>query len=231
MTQPNLKKDGIFRRERPFHVRGRLWEIEMFFEGRGPEHKTLHRLVEKLEKANIPYAVVGGMAVNFHNHKRATNDVDILLTREGYRRFRKLFIPKSYDEVPNRPRRFLDRRQQRTIDILVTGHFPGSGEPGPIAYPDPAQVSETIENTRVVDLATLIQLKLAARRHQDFADVVSLIRIHNLDNSFLPRLHPCLHQDFIECLEEKRREDAYEARHDQRFEEMEREDDYEANED
>ena len=53
---------------------------------------------------------------------------------------------------------------------------------------------------------------LAARRHQDFADVVSLIRIHNLDEDLLKRLHSSLHQDFIECLEEKRREDEYESR-------------------
>jgi hypothetical protein len=57
----------------------------------------------------------------------------------------------------------------------------------------------------------LIQLKLAARRHQDFADVVSLIGIHNLDESYLDRLHPSVRQDFIECLEEKRREEEYEA--------------------
>ena len=39
-----------------------------------------------------------------------------------------------------------------------------------------------------------------------------LIRVHNLDESFLPRLHTSVHQDFIECLEEKRREEEYEAR-------------------
>lgn len=49
---------------------------------------------------------------------------------------------------------------------------------------------------------TLIQLKLAAHRHRDFADVVNLITVHKLDESFLKRLHQSLHADFIECLEE-----------------------------
>jgi hypothetical protein len=80
-------------------------------------------------------------------------------------------------------------------------------------------VSETIERIRVVDLPTLIQLKLAARRYQDFADVVNLIRVHNLDESFQAKLHPALHQDYIECLEEKRREQEYEARQDEALEE------------
>ena len=99
-----------------------------------------------------------------------------------------------------------------TLDILVTGRFPGSGKPGPIAYPDPAAVRERIENIEVVNLPTLIQLKLAARRHQDFADAISLIRVHQLDESFADRLHPSVRSDYIECLEEKRREDEYEAR-------------------
>jgi hypothetical protein len=67
---------------------------------------------------------------------------------------------------------------------------------------------------QVVNLPTLIQLKLAARRYTDFGDVVNLINVHDLDESFLERLHPSVHRDFIECLEEKRREDEYEARQD-----------------
>ena len=71
---------------------------------------------------------------------------------------------------------------------------------------------QRIKNAKVVTLPQLIQLKLAARRHQDFGDVVFLIRVHNLDESFLDHLHPSVHGDFIECLEEKRRDDEYEAR-------------------
>jgi hypothetical protein len=55
-------------------------------------------------------------------------------------------------------------------------------------------------------------LKLAARRYRDFGDVVELIRHNHLDESFVDQLHPSLKQDYIECLEEKRREVEYEAR-------------------
>jgi hypothetical protein len=106
----------------------------------------------------------------------------------------------------------VDRTNQVKLDIFVTGFFPGSGKPGPIAYPDPEQVRETIKNIQVVNLATLVQLKLAARRHRDFGDVVDLIRVHSLDEGFLDRLHPSVRRDFIECLEEKRREEEYESR-------------------
>ena len=53
---------------------------------------------------------------------------------------------------------------------------------------------------------------MAARRWRDFADVVELIRVHNLDETYLEKIHPAVHRDFIECLEEKRREEEYEAR-------------------
>ena len=184
----------------------------MFFQGKDEVYKTMRRLVKRLEKADIPYAIMGGMAVNAHGHRRTTGDVDILLTAEGLNEFRQRFVPKNYEAVPNRTRRFVDRTNAITVDFLVTGLFPGGGKPGPIPFPNPEQVAETIENFQVIDLTTLIQLKLAARRHQDFADVVNLIGAHDLDESFQNRLHPSLHRDYIECLEEKRREDEYEAR-------------------
>jgi hypothetical protein len=195
-----------------------LRAIDMFFQGRDPVHKTMRRIAKLLDKAKIPYAVVGGMAVFAQGYRRTTDDLDILLTREGFAAFRQLFVPATYGKLPKRSKKFVDPANGVTFDILVTGLFPGSGKPGPIAYPDPAVVSETIEKIRVVDLPTLIQLKLAARRHQDFADVVNLIRAHNLDESFQAKLHSAVHRDYIECLEEKRRDDEYEARQDEQFE-------------
>jgi hypothetical protein len=211
VSQPGL-------RDQPFSFQNRLKEIGMFFQGTDAVHQTMNKIAADLVKAHIPYAIVGGMAVNAHRHGRTTDDVDVLLTEEGFAQFRRLYVPKTYGKVPKRSKRFLDPTNGVTFDILVTGLFPGTGKPGPISYPDPAAVSETIENIRVVGLPTLIQLKLAAGRHQDYADVVNLIRVHDLDESFQARLHPAVQRDYIECLEEKRREEEYEARQDEEFE-------------
>jgi hypothetical protein len=121
-------------------------------------------------------------------------------------------VPKNYTTVPGRSRRFVDKISDVGLDILVTGHFPGSGKPGPVAFPNPADAGEMIEKYWVINLVTLVQLKLAARRYQDFADVVSLIRAHDLNESFARKLDPFVRSDYMECLEEKRREDEYEAR-------------------
>jgi len=166
----------------------------------------MNRLVQALEGAGISYAIVGGMAVYAHGHERTTRDVDVLLTEAGLEEFRKRFVGSAYDPVPERSRRFTDRANEVGLDILVTGRYPGSGEPGPIAFPDPADVSELIENHRFVNLATLIQLKLVAPRFQDLADVAALIRDHGLDRAFQEKLHPSVHRGYLSCLEENHRE-------------------------
>ncbi len=208
MTRANAETAG----SKPFDFQQRLWEIDMFFQGKDQVHRTMNRAAKRLEKAKIPYALVGGMAVNAHRYPRTTGDVDFLLTPEGFRHFREKFVGKYYDEVPGRAHRFVDRANGIVVDVLVTGRFPGMGKPGPIAYPDPAQVGQVVGEIRVVDLPTLITLKLAARRHRDFGDVVELIRFNELDESYADRLHASLRRDYAECLDEKRREDEYIAR-------------------
>jgi hypothetical protein len=203
----------------PWTVADRLKEIGMFFNGTDPVHVTMRRVAERLEQAGISYAIVGGMAVNAHGHRRTTGDVDLLVTAEGFDSFLKLLASGDFERVPGRARRFLDRVTAVTFDLLITGRFPGSGRPGPIAFPDPAAVKQQIGNLPYVDLTTLIQLKLAARRHKDFGDVVELIRTHGLDESFADKLHPSVRGDYTECLEEKRREDEYEAREDEAVDE------------
>ena len=193
----------------------RLREISMFFEGDDRVHQGMRRIAACMEAAGIRYAIVGGMAVNAHHHHRTTKDVDFLLTADGFAAFKSLLDASDFATVQGRSRRFVDRATGVTFDILVAGAFPGSGEPGPIAFPDPASVAQTIDDLRVVDLPTLVQLKLAAGRFQDFADVVSLIRANQLDEQFQVKLHPTVRADYIECVEEMRREDRYEAKMDQ----------------
>ena len=197
---------------RGFGFGRRLEEIGMFFKGRSPIHQSLRRLVRQLEKSGIPYAVMGGMAVNAHGARRTTDDVDILLTAHGLDWFRRKLLGKAFEQVPGRSGRFRDKKNGITVDILVTGHYPGFRGPAPFAFPDPKRASEELDKIRVLTLPQLVQLKLAARRHYDFGDVVALIRVHDLRESFARKLHPAVRRDYIECLEEKRREDEYVAR-------------------
>jgi hypothetical protein len=41
-----------------------------------------HKIVQELEKEKVRYALIGGVAMAFHDHARFTKDID-LLTKEG----------------------------------------------------------------------------------------------------------------------------------------------------
>lgn len=90
-----------------------LKEVALFFQGKDEVHKTLRSLIKRLERAGIDYAVLGGLAVKAHGYRRTTDDVDILLTPDGLAEFRKRFVPKNYEQVDKRPRRFVDKLNRR----------------------------------------------------------------------------------------------------------------------
>ena len=92
----------------------KLKELDMFFQKKDPVHKTMRKAVKRLEKAGIPYAVVGGMAVFFQGHRCATNDLDLLLTAEGFAEFCRRFVPKFYEQQEGRPRRFTEKKPEET---------------------------------------------------------------------------------------------------------------------
>jgi hypothetical protein len=80
-----------------------------------------------------------------------------------------------------------------SVDFLIAGEFPGDGRPKPVSFPNPGSVPRSETSVRVLDLRTLIELKLASGmsspdRLQDLADVLSLIRANRLPDSFAKTL-------------------------------------------
>jgi hypothetical protein len=156
------------------------------------------------------------MAVDFHHAAakrlefvRTTSDVNVLLTPQGLADFQRLLVPRSYGPLPGRSRRFVDRRQRVEVGVILTGSFPGYSKSGPIAFPEPQQICIVLDEIKVAELHALIEMKLAAGRHQDLGDVVSLIGSQNLDASYAARLHRSLRASFAECIEETRREEEF----------------------
>jgi hypothetical protein len=190
----------------------RLKEISRFFAGCSQVHKAMRRLVTRFERFAIPYAIVGGMAVNAHGHQQTTDDVDVLLTPEGFTRFKALFLRTKYDLMSGRWWQFVDRINGIKVDAVLAGETVAFTRVLPILYPDPSTVAEIIDHVCYVNLRTLIELKLAMRRYRDLGDVGALIGVHHLNESFMEQLHPAVHDDYLLCLEETRREQEYQAR-------------------
>ncbi len=144
-------------------------------------HDALARLVRSLEEIDVPYAIVGAMALNEFGYARATADVDVLLTKEGLARFKESFLGRGYVEKFPGSKGLRDVESKVAIDVILTGDYPGDGKPKPVRFPDPAEVAVRGARVALLPVERLVELKLASgmtsvHRAKDIADVVELIK-------------------------------------------------------
>ncbi len=166
------------------------------------KEKPLRLVAELLEREGVPYALIGGVAVQLHTEEpRSTLDIDLAV--------------RTYAEVPR--------------DALLSAGFEHTGRhehsdnwrapgPGPLKLRTAVQfsaedegIADAVEHASIVNLeggvrlrvatvAHLIVLKLAAaeepsrrpsKREHDVADVLALLEEHPEVNSseLLERLH------------------------------------------
>jgi hypothetical protein len=185
-------------------------EMLMFHQHSGPVYDTLDTLCERLNQARIEHVIIGAFALGCHGYERATTDVDLCLRKEDLERFRKEFVGREYEAVPGRSRRFQDPRTGVTFDLLVSGNLAGrTSRNDVIQFPDPSE-AVTLKGLPTVSLERLIELKLVTWRLRDWADVIELIRVNKLDESFANHIHPLIRMAYLECYDQKVDEDRYE---------------------
>jgi len=160
-------------------------------------------LVRTLDAQGIPYAIVGGMALNEFGYRRVTVDVDVLLTPDGLAAFRAAHLGRGYSEQFPGSRSLRDTEYGINIDVVLTGAYPGDGKPKPVAFPDPDTAAERGARVALLPLALLVELKLASGmtapdRLKDLADVQELIRINRLPRTLAAELNPFVRDKYIE---------------------------------
>ena len=173
-----------------------LREASAYFAGAGRLYGAVRRLVQRLDAEDIPYALLGGLALAEHGYPRLTEGIDLLLTPSGLERFRQQLVGRGYRPAFSGAKKtFRDTETGVRIEIVTTGEYPGDGLPKPVAFPDPAapEVMVEIEGLCVVALEKLIELKLASgtsapHRLRDLADVQDLIARLSLPLTLADRL-------------------------------------------
>jgi hypothetical protein len=125
--------------------------------------------------------VAGGWAVWRHGYfGRVTQDIDIVLPKDRVDEFLKSASLSGFDVLPppeGRWPKLHHRETQIEVDILPEGGRPGTeARPAPTTIPHPAQMGAASSRLSYIALAGLVELKLAAGRLRDEADVVELIR-------------------------------------------------------
>jgi hypothetical protein len=178
-----------------------LREGSMYYAGNSAVHKTLHRIAQKLDELGIDYAVAGGMCLYRHGFQRFTQDVDVIVTREGLAQIHEQLEGRGYVKPFAASKNLRDTDTGVRIDFIISGQYPGEGKPGPIAFPVPSTVSKAIDGVRYVDLVPFIELKLASgqasHRAQDLHDVQQLITARSLSKELAEQLHPSLRESYV----------------------------------
>jgi hypothetical protein len=175
-----------------------------FFRGQGMLNHTLLRISADLERNGIAYAVIGAIALNQHGYQRFTVDIDLLMTKEGLKRFRDHLVGRIYvPAFPGATREFKTSQDNIRLDIVTAGEYPGDGKSKPVVFPDPDKYSEVIAGIRTISLPKLIELKLAAgmtapHRLKDLADVQEMIKAKSLGEEFAEKLDPSVREKFRE---------------------------------
>jgi hypothetical protein len=178
-----------------------------YFMGQGSLNNTLAQLSADLERHGIDYMVIGAVALMAHGYPRFTEDIDLVLTREGLEAFHNELIGLGY--VPafeGARKRLRATRDGVPVEVIVAGEYPGDGKPKPVNFPTPASASVEIDGVRVVNLEKLIELKLASGmtapdRLKDLADVQELIKARGLSSDFAEELNPYVREQYLKLWE------------------------------
>mgnify|MGYP000338946566 CR=1 FL=1 len=157
-----------------------------------------HELFRELERFQVKYLLIGGLAVNLHGIPRMTMDVDLWvdLDVDNLQNFFKAVaslhlkpvLPVKLSELamPSQRQIWIDARHMiafslssekfnyPTVDLLLVSPLDFN-----LAYERRETRSIAEVNVSLIAVPDLLRLKEAAARAQDAADIEHLKRLHN----------------------------------------------------
>lgn len=159
----------------------------------------LRRVTGALNAADVPYAVIGGNAVQFwvaqvdESVVRNTRDVDIILNRADLSRAIAALEAIGFQYRHSAGvSMFLDGPTAKARDAV---HVIFAGEKVRPEYPEPVPNIEEfalIESARTLPLEALVRMKLTSDRDKDRTHIRDMLSIGLVDATWLDRLSPAL---------------------------------------
>ena len=177
-----------------------------YFMGSSPPQHAAADIARRLSEMGIDYAIAGALALAAHGFVSAAEDVAVLISREGLKRFKEHWLGRGYVDVRPGGKAVRDTANGVRIDFLIEGDYPGDGQAKPVRFPAPGKVSVAAGGFNVVALPRLIDLKLASgttapHRLHDLADVLRLIVAAKLPRDFAEGLDPSVRSKYDELWE------------------------------
>ena len=146
-------------------------------------------MAEQCERAGVPFVLVGGFAVNFHNVTRNTDDVDFLMTEENFEKVWPFLNEAGYC---NMKKQYLCARLRR--DVEPQGRYPDidilfiNPETFQMIQKDTQDMDLGEKKMKVVSLRHLMAMKLhslknnpSGREVPDMGDLLGLVQINRVD--------------------------------------------------
>ncbi|MBU6239556.1 MAG: hypothetical protein KGQ51_17165 [Planctomycetes bacterium] len=168
----------------------------------------LRRVTRALNAANIPYAIIGGNAVQHwvsqvdESVVRATQDVDIILNESDLEKAIPVleaagFVFRSAAGIT----KFLDGPNAKARDAV---HVLFAGKKVREEYTEPVpeiDQYEWIEDARTLPFERLVKMKLTSFRRKDQVHMLDMISIGLIDATWLDRFSPQLRSRLQELLD------------------------------
>jgi hypothetical protein len=149
----------------------------------------------------------GGWAVWRHGYaERVTQDLDVALPAARIDEFMNVASVSGFQILPKREGRWpklIHKETRVKVDILPEGATPGTAsKPAPTTIPAPGMMGAKGNKLVYMQLESLIELKIAAGREKDLADVVELIKAHMDDLDALRRHLARVHESYVEVFDQ-----------------------------
>lgn len=165
-------------------------------------------MTDALHTAGIPYAVVGGNAVQLwvaqvdETAVRNTRDVDIILNRSDLERAKNALAGAGFhfQEVSDVPM-FLDGPEGTPRDAV---HIVFAGEKVRQEHPEAAPeigAVETLQSLQTLKLEDLVRMKLNSYRLKDRVHLQDMIAVGLIDATWLGRFGPVLRDRLQDLLD------------------------------
>jgi hypothetical protein len=130
--------------------------------GQAEVQQATEKLVRILEREDVPYAIIGALALNEYGHRRVTVDIDLVMREEDLQGFKERWLGRGYEERVAGTGKLIDTDFNVNVDVLSTGRFPGDDKPKPIAFPDPATTAIRGAPFALLPIERWIELTLAS---------------------------------------------------------------------
>ena len=103
---------------------------------------ALKRLIADLERNEIDYVVIGAIALNQHGYRRFTEDINLILTEDGLRRFRETRVDLGYRPAfSGAKKNFAPHERIFPLKLLRAANSPATESPSQYDFPRPMSLS------------------------------------------------------------------------------------------